>query len=431
MKATIKNTIKGSIAEEAGIENGDILLSINGHRDFDILYYRFLSSNPLVKLEIQKKNGDIEIIDIINEDFEDIGIEFENELIDKPRGCRNKCIFCFVDQLPKGMRKTLYFKDDDYRLSALCGNYISLSNLSEKDVSRIIEMRLPRINISVHAVDPQLRAYMLGNKNADVLGIIKRLGEAKISMNCQIVLCRGINDGEKLYETATALSRFYPDIQSVSVVPVGLTCHRHNLTELVPYDKDSAKAVIDQVTAIQKELYDKICTRFVFPSDEFYLKADMPIPDFCCYEDFLQLENGVGLIASLKKEFETALGNSKNKRVKRNLSIATGQSAAPFIKSLIGKLDGSEKVKIYTIKNTFFGENITVAGLITGQDLTNALKGKDLGNTLLIPRSMLNYDNVFLDDMSLTQAEEILGVKIMPVENDGCKLFKILVGRAI
>lgn len=429
MAAVVKCIEKGSLAHLAGISKGDILLSVNDECEFDILYYRFLSEAEKVALKVRKKNGGVEEIEILNNDFENLGITFEKELIDNPMPCQNKCIFCFVDQLPKGMRKTLYFKDDDYRLSMLTGSYITLTNLSEKDISKIIKMRLPRINISVHAVDIKMRRLMINNENADVFTVMKRFADAKILMNCQIVLCKGINDGQALCDTVYKLFSLYPYVQSLSVVPVGLTAHRHGLTKLQLYDKKTAMSVVTKLQAYQKEFLTQQNTRFVFPSDELYIYAGLPIPAFEEYEDFLQLENGVGLIALFNREFINAFNGSTCRAVKRHISIATGESAAPFIKRLVGMLSDSEKVSIFTIKNKFFGENITVTGLITGQDLVGQLKGKSFGKALLIPQSMLNADKLFLDDMTLFQVQRQIGVEVKALENDGCKFFNALVGR--
>ena len=255
MSATVKSVRVVSLAELAGIKKGDIILSVNGQNDFDILYYRYLTESESVTLKVQKSDGEIEQFEILNGDFEDLGIVFEKELITSPMRCRNKCIFCFIDQLPKGLRKTLYFKDDDYRLSVLTGNYITLTNLSEQDIDRIIQMRLPRINISVHTVDAKTRGQMLKNTNADVLSIMRRFAKANIAMNCQIVLCRGINDGQRLNDTIWELFSLYPEVQSVSVVPVGLTRYRDGLEKLTPFDESSAKEIIFQIHAIQREIY--------------------------------------------------------------------------------------------------------------------------------------------------------------------------------
>ncbi len=424
MKAVIKSVEPYSIAEEAGIEKGDVLLTINGQELFDILDYKFLCANGEYDIEVEKINGDIEIIEIINDDYEDLGIEFENGLIDKPQVCKNKCVFCFVDQLPKGMRKTLYFKDDDYRLSTLMGNYITLTNLKDADVQRIIHMHLPRINVSVHATDTELRGNLLNSKNADILKMIKRFAKAGINMNCQIVLCKGINDGENLDKTITDLAKFYPQVQSISVVPVGLTKHRGGLPYLERFDKISSEAVVSQIESHQSIFLKTIKTRFVFVADEFYVNASHKLPEYECYEDFLQIENGVGLLSSLGYEFNLALIENSDRTVKTKKTIATGLSAAPYIQELVNKV--SDNIKVIPITNEFFGESITVAGLITGQDIIKQLSGKELGKQLLIPSTMLNFDEIFLDDLTIQDVEKALNVKIITVENDGFELLEKL-----
>lgn len=424
MKAIIKSVVPYSIAEEAGIEKGDVLLTISGQELFDILDYKFLCANGEYDIEIEKINGDIEIIEIINDDYEDLGIEFENGLIDKPQVCKNKCVFCFVDQLPKGMRKTLYFKDDDYRLSTLMGNYITLTNLADADVQRIIDMHLPRINVSVHATDAELRGNLLNSKNADILKIIRRFAKAGINMNCQIVLCKGINDGENLDKTITDLAKFYPQVQSISVVPVGLTKHRGGLPYLERFDKISSEFVVSQIESHQSILLKTLKTRFAFAADEFYVYANHKLPGYECYEDFLQIENGVGLLSSLECEFKLALIENNNRTVRTKKTIATGVSAAPYIQELVDKVDSN--IKVIPITNEFFGDSITVAGLITGQDIIKQLSGKELGQQLLIPSTMLNFDEIFLDDLTIQDVEKALKVKIITVENDGFELLEKL-----
>jgi len=418
----VKNVLKGSIADEIGIQAGDVLLSVNGQRLCDILDYKFLTSNDEYTLEIQKQNGDVEIVEVVNEDYEQLGIEFENGLLDKPQSCRNKCIFCFVDQLPKGMRKTLYFKDDDYRLSTLMGNYITLTNLKENDIKRIIDMHLPRINVSVHTVDRDLRKAMLHNDNSDVLSIMKRFAKAGIFMNCQVVLCRGINDGKYLDDTILSLAEMYPYVQSLSVVPVGLTKHREGLQKLIRFDKISAEEIIGQIEGHQKNLLTAIGTRFVFASDEFYVLSEHKLPPYDSYEDFLQIENGVGLLSSLEHEFNEALTEGPHNCERK--TIATGVSAFKYIKNLVGKV--TDNVEVIPIINNFFGSTITVAGLITGRDIIDQLKGRDLGSKLLLPSVMLNYDNVFLDDTKITDVEDALNIKVEIVPNDGYEFFRSL-----
>lgn len=418
--AVVKSVAAGSIGEEIGLAEGDRITAVNGDPLLDILDYRFATAAEEFELEILKKDGETEIVDIINEDFEELGITFENFLMDRERWCRNKCIFCFVDQLPKKMRKTLYYKDDDYRLSALMGNYITLTNLSEEDTKRIIDMHLPRINISVHTVDRDLRGKMLGNKNADVMPFIKRFAKARIFMDCQAVLCPGINDGEKLDETVNALAEYFPYVQCLCVVPVGLTGHREGLCNLRRYTKDEAEAVIRQTESYAEKFKKKLGTNFIFASDEFYVIAGHDLPDYEHYEEFLQLENGVGLLTSLIYEFESA----KTIPVKTKKTVATGVSAAPYIRSLVNSV--TDKIDVIPIINKFLGESITVAGLISAQDIITQLKGKDLGEALLLPSVMLNYDGLFLDGLTVSDVERELGIKVITVPNDGAELKKAI-----
>lgn len=441
-KSIVKKVAKGSIAEEAGIEAGDLIYKINGEFIHDILEYKFLTSDDELEIEIIKPNGDIEIVSVYNQDYEDLGIEFENPLIDKARSCCNKCIFCFIDQLPKGMRKTLYFKDDDSRLSFLQGNYVTLTNMSEEDINRIIRIRLSPINISVHATNPSLRVQMLGNKKAgNILEIMKRFAEAQIIMNCQIVLCPGINDGDELDKTIRELSELYPYVNSVSVVPVGLTNFREKLYKLIPFDREKADAVVRQVENWQEIFLEQYDSRIVYLADEFYLKAHRPIPPYEYYEDFPQIENGVGLIASMKHEFEQGIQELSSHLKKpaftepRCISIATGTAAYPFICSLVNELeqiiDGLE-VRVYAIRNMFFGENVTVSGLVTGSDIIRQIKTEKLGSELLIPLSMLRSgSDVFLDDVSVSEMEKILNVKVITVENNGYDFINKIVGQKI
>lgn len=421
MDAVVKSVDKGSIADEIGIIPGDIIVSVDESPLKDILDYRFLTASDEYVLEILKTDGTTEIVEIINDDYEELGVEFENGLLDKPQVCRNKCLFCFVDQLPRNcMRKTLYFKDDDYRLSALMGNYITLTNLNESDIDRIIRMRLPRINISVHSANPEIRSKLLNHKNADVMPIIRRFAEAGITMDCQIVCCPGINDKYDLDNTIIKLAKFYPQVQSLSVVPVGLTKHRDHLPNLTRFDKISAEELILQVESHQQKFFESFGSRFVYASDEFYVKAEHEIPKAEVYESFLQIENGVGLLASLFDEFENAKSGFVKSSSKK--TIATGVSAAPYIRNLVNSV--TDNVDVIAIKNIFLGETITVAGLITAGDLVAQLSGKDLGEELLIPRVMLNHDMIFLDDKTIEDVEKELNIKVSVVENDGYDLVK-------
>ena len=413
----------GSLAEEAGIVAGDKIISINGHEFYDILEYRYLVSEYEVELEVQKKNGDTEIILIENE-YEDLGLEFENSLIDTAQSCRNKCIFCFIDQNPPKMRDTVYFKDDDTRLSFLQGNYVTLTNLDDDDIQRLIKLHISPINISVLTTNPDLRTRMLNNKNAGKLfSIMKRFAENNMYMNCQIVLCRDWNDANELDRTISDLASLHPFVESVSVVPVGLTAYRQGLTDLKPFDARSSYEVVHQVTKWQKKLLSEHGTRLVYLSDEFYINAKLPIPQASEYEGFPQLENGVGLVASLAEEFDRAIELLEYKNKKRCVSVISGELAHPFIASLCERLmqkcDGLT-IHSYPIQNNFFGGGVSVSGLVVGKDIAEQLTGKELGEELFIPSSMLRAgEDIFLDDTTLFDLENQLNIKITPIDNDG------------
>lgn len=420
---TIKYVEPDSIAYEAGLEAGDKLLSINGHVFHDILEYRYLTAEYEVTLEVLKKDGTKEMITVEN-DYDDIGIEFNEELIDEAQSCKNKCIFCFIDQLPEGMRETVYFKDDDTRLSFLQGNYVTLTNLSDEEIDRLIKMRVSPINISVHATEPELRCMMLHNRFAGTCyETMRRFKENDIYMNCQVVLCPGINDGENLKRTLSDLGALYPNVNSISVVPVGLTRYRDGLYPLKPFTKETSAETIRFVEQIQNEFLEKYGTRLVYLSDEFYVDAMLPIPPAECYEGFPQLENGVGLIASMKEEFDSAINLVKQKKRSRHVSIATGEIAYGFIKDLAENIEAKCEgvmIDVYPIKNNFFGGGVSVSGLVCGCDIIESLKGRVKTDTLLIPDSMLrDDDNVFLDDTTVEDVEKELDVKITSVLNDG------------
>lgn len=421
--AKIKAVAHGSIAEEIGLMPGDCILTINGTKISDVLDYRFLSCDEELEIEILTAKGEHEIVEVYT-GYEELGIEFENSLMDAPMRCKNKCIFCFIDQLPKGMRETVYFKDDDARLSFLQGNYITLTNLTERDIDRIIKMRISPVNVSVHTTDPDLRIKMLGNRFAgNVYEIMRKLAQNQISMNCQIVACPGINDGAALDQTLSDLAALHPYVGSISVVPVGLTAYRDGLYPLRAYDKDRARQLIAQVQAWQEKLRKTCGTALVYISDEFYLLADEPMPPEEDYDGYPQIDNGVGLMVSMETEFMQALSEVKPQKQSRHISIATGELAYPFIKGLANRL--SERVEgfyadVYAIKNNFFGGGVTVSGLVCACDILQQLKGKDLGEELFIPAVMLRADDdVFLDDMALTELEEKLNISITPVLNDG------------
>lgn len=417
----ISGTAPGSIAEEAGIEKGDTLKFINGKPVLDILEYKFLCAAEFLTLTVEKANGETEEIEIEKDEYEDLGIEFEYPLLSCAKACRNKCIFCFIDQLPKNMRKTLYFKDDDSRLSFLQGNYVTLTNLSEMEIMSAAKMKISPINVSVHTTDPELRKKMMGNENAGkLLDIMRLFSDSGIVMNCQIVLCRGINDGEYLKKSIEDLMKL--DVSSVSVVPVGLSDHREGLYPLTAYDKETAAEVIDTVERYQKKALKELGTRFIYAADEFYLKAEREIPPYESYEDFPQIENGVGLIASMKEEFYDALEDTAGVSDK-TVSIATGYAAYDFISEISHALEQKVKglkIKVYKIENTVFGKNITVSGLLCGKDIIKSLKNESLGESLYISKSMLRSgENVLLDDLTTDDLERELGVNVIAVESSG------------
>ncbi len=434
-KSEITYVEPGSLAQEAGIEAGDFLLYINGNDVRDVLEYRYLMSEYEVELTIKKKSGEIEEI-IIENDYEDIGIEFSSGLIDDAKSCTNKCIFCFIDQLPKGMRETVYFKDDDTRLSFLQGNYVTLTNMKEEELDRLISMRVSPINISVHTTNPKLREKMLNNRFAGrIYDIMKKFSQNSIHMNCQVVLCPGINDEKELEKTVLDIRKLHPFIDSLAIVPVGLTAHREGLCTLKEFDSAGAKRVIEQVKAWQDRFLDEIGTRLVYLSDEFYLMADVPMPRPREYEGFPQLENGVGLISGMEEEFSSALEMVKTKERKRRIAIATGEIAYPFINELclrlMEKAPGLE-VSVYAIKNEFFGGGVNVAGLVTGGDIINQLKGRLDTRELLIPEVMLrDGEDIFLDDVTVVQLEEELGVTVTAVSNDGYEFLEKVLGEEL
>lgn len=435
-KIKICTVLPGSIAEEAGIEAGDMLLSINGESIKDIFDYRYYQASEEIFLEVEKADGEIWEIEVDKDESEEIGLEFEDSLIDGAKSCTNKCIFCFIDQLPKGMRETVYFKDDDSRLSFLTGNYVTLTNVKKEELKRIIHYRMSPINVSVHTTNPDLRKFMLGNRFAgDVLDKIKMLTDNGIEVNCQIVLCRNINDNEELDRTLEDLSGLVPGINSVSIVPVGISRHRENLFDLLPFDKESSGQVIKQVHKWQNRLLKEKGSRVVYLSDEFYINADVELPKYKDYEDFPQIENGVGMAASFKKEVLDALKNKKAHTLSENrhVSIATGRLVKKIILQLVQEIESNFpdlRVDVYDIENDFFGPYVTVCGLLTGQDISRQLNGKELGQELLISRSMLRAgEHVLLDDYTVEQLESELNIKIRIVDSSGEDFVNALIGK--
>lgn len=417
----------GSIAGELELEPGDILLEVNGNKIEDAFDYHYLMNEEYVELLIRKKNGEEWELEIEKEFEEDLGVTFENGMMDDYRNCTNHCIFCFIDQMPPGMRETLYFKDDDTRLSFLQGNYVTLTNLSEHDVERIIRYKLSPINISFQTTNPELRCKMLHNRFAGrALEIVDRLVEAGIVINGQIVLCKNWNDKEELERSLEDLYRYLPTLQSVSVVPVGLSKFREGLEPLEPFTKEDAREVLKQIHRWQEKAYQEFGMHFIHASDEWYLLAEEPLPPEESYDGYLQLENGVGMLRLLETEFLEALAQTSGDDIKRRISIATGKLAAPFISRLMEALTlkyTNTEVIVYDITNEFFGERITVAGLITGQDLKKQLKDQELGEKLLLPCHMLRSgETVFLDDVTVKELSDGLGLPIEIVDSDGAAL---------
>ncbi len=422
---TIKDVEPASLAQTHGIRAGDILLSINNHEIRDVLDYQFRLCEKKVVLKLHRGAELLEIT-IKKSEYSDIGLMFETYLMDKKHSCKNKCVFCFIDQLPRGMRDTLYFKDDDSRLSFLMGNYITLTNLNDEDVKRIIEMKMSPINISVHTTNPELRVRMMNNKRAgDVLDYMRQFADAGIKLNCQIVLCKGLNDGAELERTMRDLTGLAPNLLGVSIVPAGLTAHREGLYPLEPHTPEETASIIDKVDSFAKECLTKFGSRLFFCSDEMYLRCKRELPDEEYYEGYPQLENGVGMIRSMETEFcdELSYLDEYDLTKKRNISIATGYAAYDFICELSSKLMRlipTLKITVYRIRNDYFGHNITVAGLITARDIIAQLEGKPLGERLLIPSVMLRAEgDMFLDSVSVAELSEKLEVPLIPTDSTG------------
>lgn len=432
----ISKVLPQSIGEEMELMPGDELISINGQVIEDIFDYHYLVDDDYLELLVRKENGEEWELEIEKDYEEDLGIEFENSLMDEYRSCRNNCIFCFIDQMPEGMRETLYFKDDDSRLSFLQGNYVTLTNMSDHDIDRIIQYHLAPINISFQTTNPQLRCKMLNNRFAgDIFPKVQRLYEAGIEMNGQVVLCKGINDGEELERTIKDLTRYLPHLKSVSIVPVGLSKYRDGLYPLEPFNKEDAEKVLDTVHQWQEKLYPEYGLHFIHCSDEWYILAERELPREDQYDGYLQLENGVGMLRLLEEEVKEALIHSGEESVKRQVSIATGRLSAPFIRKnveLVANVYKDLEVEVFPIRNDFFGEMITVSGLITGQDLIAQLKNQKLGERLLIPCNMLRAgENVFLDDITVETVEKELGVPVVVVDEDGASFVRALTQKEI
>lgn len=426
MSVIIKAVDKKSPAAKAGIKSGDTLVSLNGNVIMDVLDYRFYQNNEKIVAEIINAKGKVKKVKIKKGEYDEIGLIFDTYLMDDKRSCKNKCIFCFIDQLPKGMRESLYFKDDDSRLSFLFGNYITLTNITEHEIERIINMHISPINISVHTTNPELRVKMMTNKNAGkVLDVMRRFNDAGIKMNSQLVLCPGYNDGDELRRSLNDLLNL-ENMECIAAVPVGLTKYREGLASLEPFNKETASQVLDIIDEYAEKSVKKYGDRRIYGSDEFYLLSGRKIPDAEFYGDFLQLENGVGLWSLLKSESIDAISDIDNISSSRHVSIATGVAAYPLIREIADMCEQrctGLKCDVFAIKNDFFGEKITVAGLITATDIYNQLKNENLGDTLFIPSSMLRAEgDMFLDSITVNELSDKLGVNIVPINNDGYAL---------
>ena len=433
---TMDNAIKAIDPDSplAGkVRPGDTLLAINSNKILDVLDYKFFAYDTRLELRLRRPEGSEYSLHVVKPEGGDLGLDFESYLMDKPRSCANRCVFCFIDQLPGGMRPTMYFKDDDARLSFLLGNYITLTNLSQREIERIIALHISPINISVHATDPALRRELLRNPRAgECMDIMGRFAEAGITMNCQIVCCPGLNDGEALMQSMRDLEALYPQVHSVSVVPVGLTKFREGLYPLSPFTKELAAETLDMVDAFGGECLRRHGSRIFWCGDELYIKAGREIPSDEFYEEYTQLENGVGMLRLMETEFSSALklGGEPDGAP---FSIATGVSAAPYFQMLLDKAKEKYpeiKGRIYPIVNDFFGHSINVTGLITGGDLIAQLKDKELGERLLISQNMLRRAEMdFLDDVKLEEASAALGLPVYPIEQDGFALFDAMCGQ--
>lgn len=431
MAVKIFDVTTGSHADKAGIKKGETLLSINSNEIVDVLDYRFYQVNRKLTLEVADEDKNVRTIEMTKGEYAEIGLEFETYLMDKQHSCRNKCIFCFIDQLPKGMRESLYFKDDDSRLSFLFGNYITLTNITEHEIDRIIKMHISPINVSVHTTNPELRCKMMNNRFAgDTLKYLKRFADAGITLNCQIVSCPGINDGEELVRTLTDLENL--GVNMTAIVPVGLTRYRENLYPLVPYNKETAGQTIDIIEKMGDECVKKHGRRIFFPGDEFYLLAEREIPSPEFYEDFSALEDGIGMIAYLTDDVGWKLEELyADESLCHKVTIACGEGVFPYMKrimSMINEKFPNITINTRAIKNNFFGGGVNVSGLVTGGDLIDQLRDDDLGDRLIITSSMLRFENdLFLDDVSTDDVERELGVTLVPVNNNGNDLVEAVI----
>lgn len=431
---TIKKIAVGSIAEELELESGDRVIGVNNQAIEDVFDYHYLINDEYIELAVLKKSGEEWILEIEKDAEEDLGITFESSLMDDYHSCSNKCIFCFIDQLPKGMRETMYFKDDDSRLSFLQGNYITLTNMKDRELDRIIKYKLSPINISVHTTDPELRCMMLHNRFAGkIMEQITKLYEAGTIMNGQIVLCKGVNDGEALKRTIGDLMTFLPFMESLSVVPVGLSRHREGLYPLEPFTKEDAVEVLNIIHGFQEKCMEEYDTHFVHASDEWYILAEQPLPEAENYDGYVQLENGVGMLRLQEEEFHEALAEDFRENTEKaagHCTIATGKLAGPFLRKLIGDFNQKYphvQADVIEITNNFFGPRITVSGLLTGRDIVEQLKDRELGSCLLLPVNVLRSgEDVLLDDVHISEIEKTLQVPVRIVQSNGKDLYEAL-----
>ena len=437
----IKMVVPGSIGDELELEPGDRVLAVNNQQIEDVFDYHYLINDEYIELTVQKADGEEWLLEIEKDAEEDLGIEFESSLMDDYHSCTNKCIFCFIDQLPKGMRSTMYFKDDDSRLSFLQGNYITMTNMKDKDLERIIKYKLSPINISVHTTNPELRCMMLHNRFAGkIMEQIQKLYGAGVLMNGQIVLCKNVNDGDELRKTIGDLGEFLPYMESLSVVPVGLSAHRDGLYPLEPFTPEDAREVIEIIHGYQEIFMEEYGTHFVHASDEWYILAGAPLPEEDNYDGYVQLENGVGMLRLQEREFHEALnediyenmyGAPEEREKNKHCTIATGKLAGPFLRELVSDLNvhyPNIQVDVVEVTNYFFGPRITVSGLLTGQDIIRALKGRDLGSELLLPINVLRSgEDVLLDDVHVKEIEKTLQVPVRIVQSNGKDLYDALI----
>jgi len=433
MSVQIKTVVRHSYADRAGIRDGEILLSINGNEIVDVLDYRFYQLNSSLELKLCDAKGAVRSVRVRKPEYEELGLDFETYLMDREKSCRNRCVFCFIDQLPKGLRETLYFKDDDSRLSFLFGNYVTLTNLTEHEISRIIKMHISPINVSVHTTNPELRCKMMGNRFAgDSLKILRRFADSSIAINTQIVCCPGLNDGDELRRSLCDL--YDLNVNLIAVVPVGITKYREGLYPLTPFTKELAAETVDILEEFGEMCLRTRGKRIAYAADELYIKAGRAIPDAEFYGDFEAIENGIGLIAMLREDLLSELDwRDADDSIRRTVSLACGTSAAPYLRELMDRVEKKftgVKIHVYPIVNEFFGEQINVSGLIVGTDLIHQLKGKSLGEELLISSAMLRFENdLFLDDVHIDDVSRKLNIKVTPIHNDGVMLLDAILSK--